>query len=204
MLSDFEKAQIWEGKWHGDCTLSSYMEESKQIIYAKKMGLTALSELGQYPVYDLQNKNICDIGSGPYSLLIKSKNLGQCYAVDPCPSYPEWVSARYACKGINFLRIKGEDINPEDFKDTEEVFIYNCLQHTDNPKQIIDNAKKIGKIIRLFEWLETGVNEGHLHNLHENEMNEWLGGIGKTEQLNESGCHGLSYYGIFKGNHYDK
>jgi len=199
-MSDWEKAQIWENDWHGDC-VNSYQEETKQIVYAKKIGLSSFWELGKYPVYDLKRKNILDIGGGAYSILLKCKNLGKCFVVDP-NHYPSWVKERYKIKGIVQLEKMGENISLEDFPEIDEVWIYNCLQHTENPEKIIQNAKKIGKIIRIFEWLETGINEGHLHNLHEEEMNKWLEGIGKTEMLNESGCHGLSYYGIFKGERY--
>jgi hypothetical protein len=199
-MSDWEKAQTWENSWHGDC-VNSYQEEMKQIVYSTKIGLTAFSDFGKYPTYDINNKNIVDIGGGPYSILLKCKNLGKCFVVDP-NHYPLWVNERYKIKGITVLEKMGEKIKPKDFPEIDEVWIYNCLQHVENPEKIIQNAKKIGKIVRIFEWLEIGLDNGHLHVLHEDEMNKWLGGNGKIELLNESGCHGLSYYGIFKGEKY--
>ena len=79
----------------------------------------------------------------------------------------------------------------------DECWIYNVLQHCDVPRKIIQNARKASKLIRIFEWIETGTNEGHIHDLTEKDLNKWLKGEGKVEQLNESGCVGQAYYGIF-------
>ena len=74
--------------------------------------------------------------------------------------------------------------------------------HREDTKKIIDNALKCSKVIRIFEWVEEPISDGHIHTLHEKELNKWLGGYGKTERLNENGCVGLAYYGIFKGDLY--
>lgn len=49
----------------------------------------------------------------------------------------------------------------------------------------------------IFEWIETGVNIGHLHTLHAKDLDSWLGGTGKVENINQAGCVGLCYYGVF-------
>jgi hypothetical protein len=163
------------------------------------MGLAASMVNGKYPVYDLKGKSIIDIGGGPYSLLLKCINF-KGTVVDPC-NYPEWTIDRYKAVGIDFIKAKGED----DLKlKADEVWIYNCLQHTIDPQKILANTREYGKLVRIFEWIDHGVSVGHSHDLKEDKLNEWLGGIGQTEQLNESGCHGKSYFGIFKGNSYEE
>jgi hypothetical protein len=199
-MESWEESQIWEKAWHGDC-VNSWQEESKQIVYAQKMGLSVYGELGKYPVYDLKQQNIVDIGAGPYSLLLKGQNLGKCFAVDP-NLYPEWVMMRYKIKNIEYVQKMGEDLTAEMFPPVDEVWIYNCLQHTENPEKIIQNARKIGKIIRIFEWINTFIMQGHPHSFTENQLNGWLWGTGKVEDLNEYGCIGTCYYGIFKGLNY--
>lgn len=189
--------QKWESNWHGDC-INSYWEETKQQVYAKRMGLLAEMVGGKYPVYDLKGITVLDIGAGPYSMLLKCINFTG-YAVDPC-DYPEWVYERYRAKRIIFAKYKGEDL--ENHPKVDEVWIYNCLQHTIDPEKILQNAKKCTKLIRLFEWIDTGTSIGHPHNLTENDLNQWLGGIGKVEEMNESGCYGKAFYGIFKGDRY--
>lgn len=201
----WENEQHFESDWWGNC-INTFWEETKQMVYAKKMGLKSSMVLGKYPVYDLKGKSILDIGGGPVSMLLKCVNLtkGESAVIDPC-DYPKWIDERYNEAGIIYKRMKGEDIavtEPVDIFD--EVWIYNVLQHVDDPKKIIENAKATSKIIRIFEWIDNGVSPGHPHDLKESLLNEWLGGEGKVEQLNEMGCHGKSYYGIFKGNHYEE
>ena len=80
----------------------------------------------------------------------------------------------------------------------DEAWIYNVLQHTENPKKVIENAQRVANTIRIFEWVNTGINIGHIHNLTESKLNEWLGGYGKVETFNgQWNCYGKAYYGIF-------
>lgn len=196
--------QHFESDWWGNC-VNTFWEETKQLVYAKRMGLKVYSKLGKFPLIDLQGKSVLDIGGGPVSMLLKCENLKRGVVIDPC-NYPKWIDERYKEAYIVYKRMKGEDIGKdiESIIIYDEVWIYNVLQHVDDPRLIIENAKKISKIIRIFEWIDNGVSPGHPHDLKENLLNEWLGGNGKVEQLNEQGCHGKSYYGIFRGNHYEE
>ena len=98
---------------------------------------------------------------------------------------------RYDKKNIEYWKIKGEDLNEENW---DEVWIYNCLQHVDDPEKIIKNALKAGKVLRLFEWINIPPHPGHPHELTEEKLNEWIGAKGNTIQLAESGCYGTGYY----------
>lgn len=198
----WKEAQDFESKWWGDCS-NTFSEETKQLTYAKKMGLVADMIDGKYPVYDLDNKSVLDIGGGPVSILLKCINRGKCFVFDPC-NFPDWISDRYKLSNILLNKTKGEliDLLPQ-IKQFDEVWIYNVLQHVDNPQKIIENAKKLGKIIRIFEWIDMPPVEGHPQELKEKLLNEWLGGEGKVEELNENYCHGRAYYGIFRGDNYE-
>ena len=193
MTENWEKDQEWEKRWWGNC-LNIYGEETKQRHYAKGMGLQELSNSQFSFYYDLGGKSVLDIGGGPSSLLLKCVNRGRSKVVDPL-KYPDWVYERYGHAGIESAQTKGEEVDDIDF---DEVWIYNVLQHVIDPALIIKNAQRAGKIIRLFEWLEIGVAPGHPHNLLEDQMNEWLGGSGKTGR---SGG-GKEYYGMFLGDSY--
>ncbi len=195
-MQTWKEAQEFEKNWHGNA-VNSYWEETKQLVYARRMGLKAQMLEGKYPVYDMEGKGVLDIGGGAYSMLLKCINV-RGVVVDPC-DYPSWAIQRYRESGVIFSHEKGEDFKIGIF---DEVWIYNCLQHTQNPQKIIKNARKVSKIIRLFEWIDMPICEGHIHELKEDKLNEWLGGVGKTEQLNENGCNGRCYYGIFKGDKY--
>jgi len=195
MTQTWAEATKWEADWHGNC-VNSLGEEYKQMAYARRMGLKAFHN-GKSPFnFNLNGATVLDIGGGPYSLLLKCENVGRGVVADPC-DYPEWVNMRYESAFITRLKVKGEDLDTS--LKFDEVWLYNCLQHTEDPELIVQNARKIGKIVRLFEWIDTGVADGHLHDLTEENLNKWLGGIGKVERMNENTAVGKCYYGIFVG-----
>lgn len=194
MDNTWEQDQEWEGKWWGTC-LNTWGEEQKQRHYAKRMGLQEKSNSQFSFYYDLEGKSVLDIGCGPTSLLLKSVNLGKAKAIDPL-RYPDWVAERYKYAGIEYVQVKAEDLVETGY---DEVWIYNVLQHVIDPAAIIGNAKRAGKIVRVFEWLEIGVAPGHPWNLLEDQMNEWFGGEGK---VNPDVARGKEYYGIFLGDSY--
>lgn len=191
--------QKWEAEWWNNCA-NTFWEEVKQQVYAEKMGLIASDEYGHYPVYDMKGKSIVDIGGGPVSMLLKCKNIHG-VVIDPC-SYPKWVEKRYKETGIIYLNRPAEQVEKLANSIFDEAWIYNCLQHTVDPEQIIKNALKMAKVIRIFEWVDAGVSVGHPQNLTEKNLNKWLGGIGQVENIDRSGCHGKCYYGVFKGEKY--
>ena len=202
MDETWEKAQKWEKEWHGIC-VNSLNEELKQLVYAEMMGIKRVPNVKTPYSFDLKGKTVIDIGSGPYSLLLKCVNLGQGYAVDPLiDSFPQWVKDRYSSAGIISMSCAGEDM--DDYPVVDEVWIYNVLEHVKDPKKIIENALGFGKIVRIFEWLDTKKNIGHPQILTEDKLNKWLGGEGRVKVINENGAVGKCYSGVFKGKHYEK
>lgn len=201
MEQTWDAAQEWERQWHGDCA-NSFHEEEKQYVYASRMGLDRyVTNFYGRKGWDFGSKSVIDIGGGAYSLLNKSVAARKA-VVDPC-NYPDWVRARYDACNVEFYKIPAENINSGIGK-WDMALIYNCLQHTIDPEQIIRNVKAISKEIHIFEWIDTGTNIGHLHDLKEDKLNKWLGGEGKVTDINESGAVGKCYYGIFKGDRYEE
>lgn len=204
-MSDWNKAQSWELSWHSNC-INSFHEEEKQLVYAEKMGLVRKPTPKTPYNFDLGGKSILDIGGGAYSLLLKCVNYGQVCVVDPLMNkFPQWVRDRYDFAEIEAIEGTGE-MNPKAWTHTkylyDEVWIYNVLEHTFDPKNVIKHAKELGNIIRIFEWIDTPTNIGHISSLTEKDLNTWLGGEGKVELIRRGGAVGRCYYGIFKGDHY--
>jgi len=197
-MNTWEEAQQWEAKWWSTCA-NTVWEDVKQMGLAPYMGLNIIPNAYTSYRIPLEGQSVLDIGGGPSSLLLKCENVNGT-VMDPC-DYPSWVGKRYKECGINYHKMKGEDI-PVQLK-YDEVWIYNVLQHTQDPKKVIRNAKRVGKIIRLFEWLETGVNEGHLHSFTREQLEGWLGGSGKVVKLSSNGLYGTALTGVFLGKHYD-
>lgn len=199
-MDAWKKAQEFEKDWWSNC-INTYGEEEKQLTYARKMGLTFFHN-GKSPYnIDLKGVSVLDIGGSSSSLLLKCVNTKRSMVIDPLLNdFPTWVSDRYVEAGIIPLSMKGEDLPDNDLFD--EVWIYNVLQHTEDPAKIIKNARSISKIIRLFEWIGVKDEHGHPHELTEKGLNEWLGGQGQTEVLNDYTLRGKCYFGVFKGDHY--
>jgi 2-polyprenyl-3-methyl-5-hydroxy-6-metoxy-1,4-benzoquinol methylase len=194
-MAKWSEAQEWESDWWGTCQ-NTYGEEEKQIVYARKMGLPFYHD-GRSPYnIDMDGKSVIDIGGGPVSLLLKCTGLVRATVVDPL-EVPHWVALRYEEAGIMFEQKPAEQI--KDKRSYDEAWIYNCLQHTASPKKIVKNALRVAEIVRVFEWIETRINEGHPHSFTANQLDQWLGGEGKSETLKYPTLRGKCYYGIFVG-----
>jgi len=191
--SPWSQAQEWESSWWGNC-VNSYYEEEKQLVYAKKMGLPRAPDVKTPYRFDMRGASVLDIGGGPCSLLLKCENV-RGKVVDPL-TFPDWVYARYDCAGIEWEIKKGEDVDEVGY---DEIFLYNVCEHVDDPQRVIANAQRAAKLIRVFEWIDMSVSVGHPHTLTEQWLNAMLGGEGRVEQLNEHGCCGKAYYGVFVG-----
>lgn len=200
MSKKWKEAQEWEKEWHGDCA-NSYNEETKQYDYASKMGLNPYY-VSQYGIcgWDFGDKTVLDVGGGAYSILLKSKAKRR-VVIDPC-NYPNWIKIRYDECGIEYIKELAEHIG-EIKKVMNDVFdivlCYNVLQHVEDPEKIIKSMMQCSKTIHFFDWLEIGVGQGHIHNLHRIDLDRWLGGRGKVEPA----TRGFSYAGVFKGEHYE-
>ena len=127
-------------------------------------------------------------------MLLKCGHVSGSVVVDPL-GYPDWVIDRYAEKGIQYVQSRGEDWEGEGF---DEVWIYNCLQHTDDPEKIIKNALKAAPVLRIFEWIDFPPHPGHPQELKKEKLESWIGQTGGTCTLAESGCFGNAFYGVFK------
>lgn len=190
-----EDAQDWEAGWWGDC-INTFGEEAKQISYAHRMGLLVVPDYGRWPMYDLAEASILDLGGGPVSMLLKTRNKGKhCTVVDPC-AYPEWIATRYEVAGIEYVREEAETF--QSGIEFSEAWCYNVLQHVVDPESVIATAKTHASRLRIFEWLETEACDGHPHTLRADDLNKWIGkGSGVIEMVNENGAYGLAFYGNF-------
>lgn len=191
---EWEAAQAWEVGWWDDC-VNTFAEETKQISYAHRMGLTIVQGAGRWPYYDLAGKSVLDLGGGPVSLLLKTFNGGLRTVVDP-GAYPGWIADRYAAAGIAYVRAPAEGYRRgEDLYD--ECWIYNVLQHVRSPEAVIAAARLAAPVIRIFEWIDLPPYDGHLHELKAAELDRWLAGTGHIAQISENGAIGRAYYGVF-------
>lgn len=198
-MNEWQHTQDHELEFWDTCT-KTFIEETKQFFYATRMKLGFID----YPLsdIDLKGKSVLDIGAGPTSLLLKSKNYSRATALDPLmDKFPSWVRERYLSVGIQPLALPAEDIRVEgDSSRYDEVWIYNVLQHTIDPELIIRKALQVGKVVRIFEWLEVPTDEKHPHYLEAYKLDKWLGKPGMVEAVNEPYMFSANcYYNVVEG-----
>lgn len=182
----------YEAEFWGDC-LNTFGEERKHYVYAQRMGLEIVRES-----ILAGGVTVLDIGGGPASMLLKVADRPRgCEVVDPLlMHWPSWVLERYEAAGIRYRAIRGEDIG--DGERYDEAWIYNVLQHVDDPALVLSRARARAKRVRIFEWIGIPAYDGHPHELHARDLRRWLGdGDWRVEQLDESGCVGTAFSGSF-------
>jgi hypothetical protein len=164
--------QQFEAGWWGDCA-NTYGEETKQIAYARVMGLDPGKWSGgiPWPTWDFSGKRVLDVGGGPSSMLLKS-TFEQATVVDPC-MYPRWVYVRYDAHHVSYFKEPAEDY----LKDCEPVdvaLMYNVLQHTIDPELIVRQLRRAAKRIHVFEWVDMAPSPGHPHEFSVETFREWF------------------------------
>lgn len=181
--------QSFEQNFWGNC-VNTLNEELKQLVYAKHMGLELSYDNDRSSPYsiDINNKKILDIGGGPCSLLLKCRNISNCMIADPC-IFPDWITSRYNSLNIIELKIKAEDLDIINNK-FDEIWMYNTIQHTNDPIKIAKNIRNKTNYIRIFEWC-TEPHIGHPIQTNKKILDDLFLVDGKTGILNgENECYG--------------
>jgi hypothetical protein len=214
-MTQLNEHQVFERDWWGNC-VNTFGEEAKQLTYAQLMGLTNVPDptTSHWPQYDLVGLNVLDLGGGPASMLLKTVDPGRLTVVDPCP-YPPWVAARYTEAGIEYFQEPAETFvstptrgrNNVELYDYDEVWIYNVLQHVEDPAACIATARRHAPTLRIFDWVNTPPSLGHPHTLTKASLDEWIGAPpgahsdaiadGTVRHVAENGAIGFAYCGVF-------
>lgn len=195
-MTDWESAQESEMAWWGDC-LNTYAEETMQLAAAQAMKL----DVDPVRAVVKATGNIVDIGGGPTSLLLKTEGITGT-VVDP-GAFPPWVLDRYEAAGIEYVCEKGEDYLRQPHADIDEVWIYNTLQHVEDPEAIVRGAIRAAPVVRLFEWIGFPTNECHIHVLRASHIIKWARKAGAkvsggTKKIEWAGETNASYGGVFR------
>lgn len=189
----------FELNYWGDCA-NTHDEDTKQLAYAACMGLT----VGHRRVELVGQPRVLDVGAGPSSMLLKATGRGRgCVAVDPLMGhFPRWVRNRYDAVGVMNFAASGEELPPlKQMGSTkfDEVWLYNVLQHVEDPEKVVRNCRRAGRVLRVFEWVGIPAHEGHPHVLSSSDLERWSGSGGtlRSHHHEPSGLHGTSWSGVF-------
>jgi hypothetical protein len=168
LLDAWVKAQDGERKFH--CDPDAYtmtLAERRQREHAQRSMYAGLMRTSE------SAGSVTDIGCGPQSLLLLDppRPLFQRVAVDPL-RFSDDDEQAYADHGISRVIAPAEQYEGPS---TDEVWMYNCLQHTIDPQQVLQTVcRHATKTIRLFEWTNVPTDHLHLHLITANMIKEQL------------------------------
>src|SRR5215213_6310588 len=150
----WETAQRRERDWWGTEPHLRWQEEiGKQQTYARLMGLPSDLNMG--------SKTILDVGCGPVSMLLRATHGGAA-GVDPLLMSEE-TKVKYAEANVALYHSKAEDFQPS--KHFDEAWMYNCLQHVDDPNKVVAMLLQSADAVRIFEWIDMSTDGMHPHTL---------------------------------------
>ena len=177
----------FEQSYWGDCT-NTFDEDQKHFTYASCMGLRQTHYTINIPPI-----RVLDVGGGPTSMLLKTDQLVEGKVWDPIV-YPAWTIDRYLTRNISVCHQYGEYLTETGW---DEVWLYNCLHHVQDPGLIIENCLRAGKVVRVFEWVDVAPHAGHPQLLTKALLDKWLRSNGQVVRLhNQRGCTGLAYSAV--------
>ena len=151
-LHAWKEIQQWEREWwlHTDQLPEEF---KKQAFYAAQMGLP--------PNFDCQQHSILDVGCGPMSMLLRCTGYTEAIALDPI-DYGPFEDLYKDVPHLLRLILPAELYTVE--HQSDEVWMYNVLQHVVNPQRVLDVIRTAAAFtVRIFEWVDIPPYRGHLH-----------------------------------------
>lgn len=117
------------------------------------------------PENDLVGKKILESGGGCYPSTYFCKGLKKSVNVEPLSDkFPDNVKSRLKNANVECVSVGFEDYKRH--LKFDEVWFFNVLQHVRDPYLQIENAKRIANVIRVFEPIDTAINNEHPHSFN--------------------------------------
>jgi len=179
----WERAQIAEAQYHTEQT-EDHLRSTRTIFAYLGMDVNQ------------KGKSIAEVGCGPYpSVLYCSYSLAVLY--EPL-GYDALRVAAVDKEGVVWFQQAFEDvIRPPH---TDELWLFNCLQHVRDPEKVVEKAKETSRVIRFFEPIDFGTSEPHPHTFSIDDFTRWFGQAnrykgGSAEGFHTADCAYGSWYG---------
>lgn len=159
----WQNAQRLEREFHcvGPASDRRRGELSKRLFIAGVLGVASRRAEAS------PSRSVLDIGCGPESIaLLFPDELERITALDPLV-FDDEDEDRYVDAGVERIVSPAEDFRPwtaDGWRPWDEVWIYNCLQHTRDPLAVLDVAKRCARrAVRVFEYVHVPTDDLHLH-----------------------------------------
>jgi len=121
---------------------------------------------------NLNGKSIVEIGPAKVAALCFCNNYAHSFIIEPT-IYPDMVDFYKSFENITMIHEAAETCI---FPKTDEAWLFNVLEHTIDPTEIVNLCKKNCDVIRFFEPLDRGGrDECHPHNMTREYMESQFG-----------------------------
>jgi hypothetical protein len=183
----WESAQIGEKIYHIQDSVEKSYESYKNSYpyYFKYLNIDT----------NLSGKSVVEIGPARIAGLLFCTNYSKSYIIEPTPY--EGIDYLYENKNIEIIKEKAESCN---FPYVDEVWIFNLMQHVQDPDKLIEICKKHSKIIKFFEPIDLPTNNEHPYSFSLEDYKNYFGDCVKVYSFNgEIGFHQAKCaYGVYK------
>lgn len=148
---------------------------------------------------DKKQIGVCEIGCADFPALRYVNKGPACVIVEPMPS--EYLKS--FCNENNVLLITNlfeampDNLNPPN--NASEIWMFNVLQHVQDPELFIQKAKR-AKTIRYFEPIDTAITNYHPHSFTKHDFDWWFPEVNKyyNETTNQCFHDGPCCYGVWE------
>lgn len=143
---------------------------------------------------NLEGKSIIEIGPGRIASLLFCENYSKSYIIEPT----EYDGIDHLYEGLD-LSIIQKTAEEWDFEKVDEVWLFNLLQHVQDPDLLIKKCKESAKVIRYFEPLDLPTDNEHPFTFNLEDFKGYFGDSVKIyESIGEPGFHGARcVYGVY-------
>ena len=154
--------QRWDEAQSGEAAHYDYGNENN---YQNSAMIILKDHFNLDPEKDLIGKKILESGGGCFPAIYFCKGLKKSVNVEPLyDKFPDYIKSKLSNANIECISVGFEDYKSRSKFD--EVWFFNVLQHVRDPFLQIENAKKIANVIRIFEPIDTAINNEHPHSFN--------------------------------------
>lgn len=186
----WQEAQLAEAAWLAN---SQETAEHYRRTYGNYFRYLAMS-------FDQEGKSIVEIGCSAYPALSYCENV-RCdqephtNLIDGSPAsgiiIEPLISPKLKCivddQGLYWIRHSLEDMGL--LPHADEVWLFNVMQHIQNPELFVSRCKQIAPVIRFFEPIDFGISDCHPHTYSIDDFIRWFGHAERYKGGSDEGFH---------------
>ena len=155
--------KITENRWQQAQDAELHAHALATNIDEAKRSLNFCFDFFEDNISDIAGKRILEVGCGPYPLAVFA-GAESVVGVEPLyNNFTDEIKQYWQDNNITAFTKPFEEWESEEKFD--EVWFINFLQHTIDPELCLNKSKNVADKVRVFEPINTEINECHPHSL---------------------------------------